>query len=401
LSDGRLLLIDTLPEARSTLLYVVDPATGQVRAMYPMSAAEFVTGPALLVPEPAEQALTFDMRGDQIVAVTRRTGVGEAERAVRVSIRQEDVRFRNGDVTLAGTLLTPLSGSRFPAVVLTHGGGATLREWYWGFGYQMAARGFAVLAFDKRGVGESSGDWRTATFEELADDAVSGARYLQSRPEVDRQRIGFWGLSQGAWIGPLAAVRFGSAAFVLTMSGGGLTPAQGELLDSEYAMRIAGFSDVDVREGVAFQQARDGFMRGALSWNEYAARLRTATTQRWWRLAGTDLSGPATADDAYWANTRRFYFYDPAPTLRALRAPLLALFGELDSPEGVTSNVAAMRAALEAGKHPDFVIRVFPNGRHNLMDLAGFAPGEYSRLQRFVPGLFDTMASWLERHARP
>src|SRR4029453_666665 len=115
----------------------------------------------------------------------------------------------------------------------------TLREWYWGFGYLMAARGFAVLAFDKRGVGESTGEWRNATFEDLADDAVSGARFLQSRPDVDGRRIGFWGLSQGAWVAPLATVRFGSAAFVVTMSGGGVTPAQGELLDSEYAMRVA------------------------------------------------------------------------------------------------------------------------------------------------------------------
>lgn len=184
------------------------------------------------------------------------------------------------------------------------------------------------------------------------------------------------------------------------MSGGGLTPAQGELFDSEYAMRSAGLSEQEVRDGIAFQEARDNVMRGTLPWNEYAARLSSATTQRWWRLPGTDLSGPAAADDPFWENARRFYFYDPAPTLRALRAPLLAIFGELDSPSGVKTNVAAMRSALEEGRHPDFDVRVFPNGRHNLMDLTGFGPNEFPRLQRFVPGLFDTMVSWLERQAK-
>ena len=208
-----------------------------------------------------------------------------------------------------------------------------MREWFWGFGYLMAAHGFAVLAFDKRGVGGSTGDWRSSTFEDLADDAVAGARFLQGRAEINGRRIGFWGLSQGAWIAPLAAVRFGDAAFVVTMSGGGLTPAQGELLDSDYAMRTARLSEPDIREGLAFQQARDKVIRDGSGWEEYAARLSTATSRPWWRLPGTDLSGPSAADDPFWANTRRFYFYDPIPTLRRLRTPLLAIFGELDTPE--------------------------------------------------------------------
>ena len=213
--DGRFLLVDTLPETRTSLLYAVDSVTGQVRAMYPTSATEFVTGPGLLAPEPIEQTLTFQTRGDEIVALVRRTGANGSERAERVSIRQQEVRFQNGDAMLTGTLLTPASGDRFPALILTHGGGAALREWFWGFGYLMAARGFAVLAFDKRGVGESTGDWRSARFEDLADDAVSGARYLQSRGDVDGRRIGFWGLSQGAWIAhwpPSASARPGSSS---------------------------------------------------------------------------------------------------------------------------------------------------------------------------------------------
>jgi len=393
-ADGHFLLVDSVPPP---LLYSVDVGTGQVRGMYPKSATEFVSGPSILVPDPAQQTLSFEMKGDQITGVVRRGSNGALERASRVEIRQEEVRFRNGDVTLAGTLLTPVSGTRHPAVVFTHGGGAAPREWFWGFGYLMAAHGFAVLAFDKRGSGESTGDWHSATFEELADDAVAGAKFLQSRREVDRRRVGFWGLSQGAWIAPLASVRFGDAAFVITMSGGGLTPARGELLDSEYVMRNAGLSEQDVRDGLAFQQARDEYARSGFGWNEYATLLKEGAGRPWLRLPFTDLSGPATPDDPFWLNYRKFYFYDPLPTLRRLRAPLLAIFGELDTPDGVKANVAAMTAALKDGKHSDFTVRVFPNGRHNLMDLGGFSPNEYPRLQRFVPDLFDTMVLWLQR----
>ena len=92
---------------------------------------------------------------------------------------------------------------------------------------------------------------------------------------------------------------------------------------------------------------------------------------------------------------RRFYFYDPAPTLRSVRVPLLAIFGELDTPKGVELNVKAMTASLTAARNRDFTIRVFPNGRHNLMDMSGSTANEFARLQRFVPGLFELMESWL------
>jgi uncharacterized protein len=399
-ADGRFLLVDMGYPPGSGMLYAIDPQTGQVRAMYPESSTEFNSGPALLAPEPTEQTLSFTMKGDRIVSVERRFAAGATERASRIDLRLEETRFRSGDVTLAGTLVLPSSRGRHPGLVFAHGGGATTREQYWGFGYLMAARGFAVLAFDKRGTGGSTGQWRNATFEDLADDVVAGARSLQSRSDVDARRIGYWGLSQGAWIAPLAAVRSGDAAFVITMSGGGLTPAQGELFDSEYEMRTAGLSERDVQDGLTFQRTKNEYLRTGSGWDEYAALLKQATGRPWWRLPGTDLSGPATPDDAYWASNKPFYFYDPAPTLHRLRAPLLAILGELDSPEGVKANVAGITAALEEAHHPDFTIRVFPNGRHNLMDLGGFAPNEYPRLKRFVPGLFETMASWSERHVQ-
>jgi len=399
-ADGRFLLVDMGYPPGSGVLYAIDPQDGQTRAMYPQSSTEFNSGPALLVPEPTEQTLSFTMRGDRIVGVVRRLVGGPAERASRVELNAEEVRFRNGDVTLAGTLVLPARRGRHPGLVFAHGGGATTREQYWGFGYLMAARGFAVLAFDKRGTGESTGQWRTATFEDLADDVIAGARFLQSRSDVDARRVGYWGLSQGAWVAPLAAVRSGDAAFVITMSGGGLTPAQGELFDSEYQMRTAGLSEPDVQDGLTFQRTKNEYLRTGLGWDEYAAMLKQATGRPWWRLPGTDLSGPATPDDAYWANNRSSYFYDPAPTLHRLRAPMLAILGELDSPDGVKANVVGIRTALEGAHHPDFAIRVFANGRHNLMDLGGFPPTEYPRLKRFVPGLFETMASWAESRVK-
>src|SRR5262249_33986915 len=143
------------------------------------------------------------------------------------SIREEAVRFVSGKNSLSGTLVLPegsgLEGTRLegskrgPAVVLFHGSGPQRRDLFtarW-----VAAQGVAALAYDKRGVGESEGDFKAVPFMELCDDGLAAIEYLKSRKEIDAKRIGVWGLSQGGWLGPLAASRSSEIAFVIAVSG--------------------------------------------------------------------------------------------------------------------------------------------------------------------------------------
>src|SRR4030095_3420265 len=195
----------------------------------------------------------------------------EIETARRIPISQEEVHFNNGDVKLAGTLLIPPPGpARAPAIVFTHGGGPAVRELFWGLGYLFAARGFAVLTYDKRGAGHSTGNWREASFEDLADDAVAAAKFLQSRTDVAANQIGFWGLSQGGWIAPLAASRFPDAAFAIALSGGGLSPAETELFDTEYELTKAGYTANEVKDAITWQRLKNDIIASRDKWDEYA-----------------------------------------------------------------------------------------------------------------------------------
>ena len=103
---------------------------------------------------------------------------------------------------------------------------------------------------------------------------------------------------------------------------------------------------------------------------------------------------------------RSFYLYDPAPTLQTmqtlltLNAPLLAIFGELDTPEGVKANVRAIRQILDQAGRRDYTVKVYPNGSHNLMEVPPDNPNEYVRLKRFPPGFFETMVDWTTTQLR-
>jgi uncharacterized protein len=414
--NGEYFVIDRFADYPD-ILHVVDVRSGETRAIFPRSDTEFFSGAALYVPSPILQTITF--RGGEVTvaglvrARTRTTGAGRAATraapiketrrvATRVPIHQEEVTFKNGDVTLAGTLVTPPTKGKHPALVFTHGGGAQLREVMWGLGYLYAARGFVVLSYDKRGVGKSTGNWREVGFEDLADDAVAAAKFLQARADINPKQIGFWGLSQGGWIAPLAASRFPDAAFAIALSGGGLSPAQTELFDSEYELTKAGYKPDEVQAALTWQSLKNDIIASPDSnekWEQYAKLRLTAKDQKWFRHPGIDVFGPEKRDNGFWPYMRKFYFYDPAPTLRSMKAPLLAIFGELDTPEGVKAQVRAIEQIAQDSKRETrnsklIAIKVYPSARHNLMEVPRDNPNEWVRLKRFPPGFFETMVDW-------
>ncbi len=406
--NGDYIVIDRFPNTHDTL-WVTDVKSGQARTIIPRSETQFTGGPALYVVSPARQTLTFREAGVHVVDLDhdgRSSDRKPGAFAARVPIRHEEVTFKNGDVTLAGTLLLPVAkgkGGKCPTLVFVHGSGAQSREMYWGLGYLYAARGFAVLAYDKRGVGKSTGNWREASFQDLADDAVAGAKFLQARNEIAANQIGFWGQSQGGWIAPLAASRFSEAAFAVALSGGGLSPADTELFDTEFELTKAGYTAKEVSDALTWQKLKDEIIASPSNndkWDEYTKARAIAKDKKWFRHPGIDIFGPEKPDHPFWPHMRLSYLYNPAPTLRASPAPLLAIFGELDSPEGVKANVRAISQILDQAGRRDYTVKVYPNGSHNLMEVPPDNPKEWVRLKRFPPGFFETMVDWTTTQVR-
>lgn len=285
----------------------------------------------------------------------------------------ESVRFRNGELELAGTIFRPRASGPFPAVVFVHGSGPQTRDSYirW-FADQFARAGFVTLIYDKRGTGESGGErWpqTRGSFADLADDAVAGVGFLRDHAYVDATRIGIWGLSQGAWIGPLAASRASNLVrFLVMISGGGVSPAVQELYDDEVKLRDLGFDRPAIDEALAYLRLADQYVRTGSDedWDPFALARVVARGRPWYsHLDRFPQILPREAP--VWAGLRTDLDYDPVPVLNGVRVPVLLMLGEEDrlTPAGETA--LRVRNAVESGGNRDVTVRVLPGADHAVL----------------------------------
>src|SRR5438105_10666312 len=170
------------------------------------------------------------------------------------TFKQEEVGFRNGDVTLSGTLLLPLTEELHPAVVFLHGSGSEGRYAGRFLAEYFTRHGIAALIYDKRGVGKSTGDWKRSDFSDLAGDAIAGIHFLQQRKEINPRKIGIYGHSQGGSIAPLVAARSSDVAFVISGAGGAVPMYAAEINSLTNQIRTKGITGGDLAEATAFIQ---------------------------------------------------------------------------------------------------------------------------------------------------
>jgi uncharacterized protein len=226
--------------------------------------------------------------------------------------------IENGDVRLSYELTRPKGRAPFPAVVFGHGSGKQTKHTCRFMAARMVERGFATLCYDKRGVGESTGNFvfvGTAdspwVFPELASDLAAGVRHLRGLRDIDRARIGLMGVSQAGWIIPIAA-EMASPAFMILLVG----------------------PTVSVGEEMFYSRFAEGT---TLALDEAYAKL-------------PEFKGP--------------YGFDPRPVLDKLSVPGLWLLGGQDRSIPTPRTVKILDELIAAG-HP-FEYHVYPNNGHDL-----------------------------------
>lgn len=372
---------------------------GDIRTLYPDGDDRFYTGPGAALRSPVESRVEFQRDGaGRVRGLVVNRGSSDPRRAARLDIEHyEEVRFRNGDVELAGTLISPKTVGPHPAIILVHGSGPQNREALLPFAHFLVRRGMALLTYDKRGVGGSTGDWTTASFDELAWDVVAAHRFLKTHGAIDPTQIGLLGVSQAGWVMPLAAVRATDIAFLISVSGPGIPAAVTTIDHARNEMAARGIAPETITDITAIMQLQYDFARTGNGWDEYLTRRRNLMARSSQPPPG---AYPETPDHPYFNAIRRFYHYDPAPTLRRLQLPTLALFGERDNNVLAQKNRAAWDTALIAGGNKDYSLVTIPGANHIHMEATAGSNAEIPTLRRFVPAYFSTIEDWLAARIR-
>lgn len=383
-------------------LYYFEPGSGNIRGLNQDSETTWHAGPSLLVYSPVELQLTFarNEKGEVTnVAVQRPDGPRQI--ATKADLyREEKVKFRNADVTLAGTLLIPSTRGPHPAIVFVHGSGPQDRNGYVSLirlaADHFARHGIATLIYDKRGVGDSTGNWAQAGFDELSGDAVAGLEFLQSRADIRSDQIGLWGSSQAGWVMAKATSLSPEIAFIISVSAGGsgITVAQQELYNVETEMRANGLSQAEIDEVLATRRLLFEFVRTGES-AKYGAAIQEAQRDakiKDWLTPPPEEIDRGKKDQWFLALDIDL---DPVPLWERYRGSVLQIFGELDTSTPVRQVVPVIAKALAGRSNTDFAIRVFPRADHLILEAETGSDSELDYLKRYVPGYFESMTAWV------
>jgi dipeptidyl aminopeptidase/acylaminoacyl peptidase len=305
------------------------------------------------------------------------------------ALLRKNISIQNGDVRLSGTLVMPHSTAPVPLIVFVQGAGPETHVASLFLADYFAHRGVAAFAYDKRGAGESTGDWKHASFETLAGDVEAVVKFLSKQPGIDAHRIGLMGSSQGGWIAPMAALHLPNIAFVIVKSAAAVTPEQQELARVERWMAAEGDSPAEIAEAQSLYKNAIAYARTGSGWNALQQEIKTDSTKPW-----AFFPADTPRDFYFFDQIRLFFAHDPIPVLRQLRCPLLVIFGgKDDDAPPLETQIGPLLTAMQAnGK--DSQLTIFPSAGHDLRIVP--ESGEPWDFGRLAPGYLQLLGSWVE-----
>lgn len=318
----------------------------------------------------------------------------------------EEVSFENAaaQLKLAGTLTLPKNKKLAPVAIMITGSGPQDRDEsllghkpFWVIADYLTNQGIAVLRFDDRGVGESTGNFSEATSADFATDVKAAIAYLKTRKEIDPEKIGLIGHSEGGLIAPMVAANNKDVAFIISMAGTGmagkdLLPEQVRLIaeaggadkkevDKSYKTTkkacalVAKEKDVDklkVELGELFEKDDDGE-----STEEQMESAIKQYTSPWFRY---------------------FMQYNPQDDFKKVSCPVLAITGSLDLQVPADANLAGIKKSLKKAKNKDVTTTKLDKLNHLFQHAQTGHPSEYAKIEETIaPIALELMATWINK----
>jgi len=307
-------------------------------------------------------------------------------------------------VKLAGTLTKPKGDGPFPVAVLVSGSGPQDRDEtllghkpFLVLADHLTRKGIAVLRYDDRGVGKSTGTFETATTKDFADDAAGAVAFLKARK--DMAKIGLIGHSEGGLIAPMVAAGSKDVGFIVLLAGPGLpgdeiVVAQSELIllamgekkeNIARAMKLSRKLFAAAKAGATAKELEAVILKAGEELTDEKEKIEFAASKPLIVAKTKELSTP-------WF--RYFLAHDPRPVLAKVTCPILAINGSLDLQVPCEPNLDAVRKATPHNK--DMTTTELKGLNHLFQPTKTGLPSEYGVIEEtFAPAALDVISGWL------
>jgi pimeloyl-ACP methyl ester carboxylesterase len=323
----------------------------------------------------------------------------------------EEVTFTNkkANVVLAGTFTKPKKEGKYPVALLISGSGPSDRDETFAnhkpflvLSDYLTRKGIAVLRYDDRGRGSSTGDFSKATTLNFANDAASAIAYLKTRNDVDFDNIGIIGHSEGGIIAPIVANKMKKdIAFIISLAGTGIPGSELSLIQSKTLRPFP------VPDEVAYETAIRKAITIASKKGE-RKEIKKELLQHYnesimpilQNVVGSKEQAAQIINQVVETRTtpwsRYFYNYNPADEYKKVKCPVLALYGTKDTQVLANINAPALEAALKKGKTKDYEVKVFDGLNHFFQEAETGKMSEYETIEQTIsPQALNKISNWI------
>ena len=249
------------------------------------------------------------------------------------------------------------------------------RDFFRYLGHYFAEAGIAALVYDKPGAFDSAHPslnsfWENSV-QDLADAALAGVHYLQSRPEINPQQVGIRTFSNSSWAGPLAAAQSDDVAFLLGTAVSGVAQRQADVFQED----LNNISYYDYPQWAA--DAAFEYLRFTREFSIFAREL--------------NLPIPPPTRDYYGQD------FDPLTAWATISQPTLVVNGQFDTLVDPIDAVARIEQTLQQNGNSDYTLVVCPNADHALWQTETGLRAETrgARDRVFAPGVMALQTEWV------
>ncbi|WP_439581267.1 alpha/beta hydrolase family protein [Dyadobacter bucti] len=325
----------------------------------------------------------------------------------------EDVTFQNkeANITLSATLTLPAKEGNYPAVILITGSGPQNRNEevaghkpFLVISDHLTRNGIAVLRYDDRGFGQSTGDFKSATSLDFARDVESAISYLKTRPEINKGKIGLVGHSEGGMIAPIVASQSPDVNFIVLLAAPGIKGDKLLLMQSALMGRAMGLSEPDIQKSLKVNAAVYGMIEKSDNPETLKADLTRFAKDHIEDMPDKLVPPNMTKEEFVAANVdalstpwwQYLLKYDPVPIIEKVTCAVLVLNGEKDLQVPPKENLAAIGEALKKGGNPKITIKELPDLNHFFQECDTGSPAEYAKIeQTFSPVALTEISAWI------